>query len=76
MFSMMRIYNVAVFLDTINAINVRLCMIVFIGLYQFVPLPLTLTNIKVTAASDSLLPIFKVQILYSSLNTFTVSCIL
>ena len=36
-------FNVGIFLDTINMINVKLCMmVVFIELYPFIPLSVTL----------------------------------
>ena len=47
-------FNAAIFLDTINMINVKLCMkVVFIELYSFIPLSGTWLYFKVTAVSNS-----------------------
>ena len=45
--------NVAIFSDTVNMINVKLCMMVVITeLQQFIPLSVTLVVFKVTAVSN------------------------
>ena len=37
-------FNIGIYLDTINVINVKLCMMaLFIKLYLFIPLSMTLT---------------------------------
>ena len=46
-------FNVAIFSDIINIINVKLCMMVVIELYLFIPLLVTSLYIKVTAVSNS-----------------------
>ena len=44
-------FNVAIFLDTMNVMDVNFCMMVLLmELYLFIPLSLTLT--KVTRVSD------------------------
>ena len=36
-------FDVAIFSDTVNEVNVKLCMmVVFVELYPFIPLPVTL----------------------------------
>ena len=46
-------FSVAIYSDTINMINVKLCMmVIFIELYLFILLAVTLIYFKVIAVSD------------------------
>ena len=40
-------FNIAIFLDTVNMINVKLCMmVVLVELYTFIPLSVTLIVLR------------------------------
>ena len=47
-------FSVVIFSDTINVINVKLCIMEILAkLNLFMPLSVTLTNLKVTAVSNN-----------------------
>ena len=47
-------FNIEIYLDTINAMNVKLCMMVLlIELYLFIPLSVTLTVFQGQAISNT-----------------------
>ena len=51
---LLKMYYIGIYSDSINVINVKLCMIVLlIELYLFILLSVTLTYFKVTAMSNS-----------------------
>ena len=53
-FGLVQNFNIGIFSGTINAINVKLgIMVLFTELYLFLPLSLTLTVFMVTAMSNS-----------------------